>query len=173
MSQFHALFFSRDVRKHFQSPDGFTEFKKSLAKGKSVQEALNISEKAMIVLRQAAKELLDTKRYQEACDAYLFLSMIDSDSGDDWLHLGMAFQFCHQYEHALDAYEMAAHFQIDDPTPYFYLAKCLFALHDHENALYALDLAIEYADDRIMYAELAEQAKAARITLLKTMKGGF
>lgn len=141
--------------------------KKELAEGKSAQEIMGFSDESMSKFYHAAYVLFEHKRYQEAADAFLFLATLNLHHHEYWLGLGMATQLCQNYEAAIDAYELAALSDISSPVPYFYLAKCLFAIHDRESALQALDLAIETADDIDEYAELKQQAQAAREILLK------
>lgn len=141
--------------------------KKELAEGKTAQEILEISNETMAKFYGAAYRLFEHKRYEEAGNAFLFLATLNPHYQDYWLGLGMATQMCHDYEAAIDAYELAAIANIASPVPYFYLAKCLFAIHDRESALQALDLAIETADDIEEYADLKQQALAAKQILIK------
>lgn len=142
--------------------------KKELASGKTPQEILGFKEEAMAKFYQAAYQLFEHKRYVDAANAFLFLVTLNTYNHDYWLGLGMSAQLCGDYESAIDAYEMAAVTDVESPVPYFYLAKCLFAIHDRESALQALDLALEYADGQDQFLELMEQAKAAKVLLLKS-----
>lgn len=141
--------------------------KKELASGKTAQEIMEFSEKTMAKFYQAAYVLFEHKRFQDAANAFLFLATLNPYHHEYWLGLGMATQLCHDYESAIDAYELAALCEVSSPVPYFYLAKCLFAIHDRSSALEALNLAIEIANDIEEYAELKQQAEAARTILLK------
>lgn len=141
--------------------------KKEIAAGKSAQEILEFSNETMAKFYQAAYFLFEKKRYTEAADAFLFLATLNPHNHDYWLGLGMATQLNGNWEAAIDAYEMAAINRLDSPVPYFYLAKCLFAVHDRKSALEAIQLAIDYADDIPEYANLKEQALAAKDLLMK------
>lgn len=140
---------------------------KLLADGKTPQQLVEFSDELMAKMYHVAYLLFEKKRYQDAADAFLFLSTLNSQNHDYWLGLGMATQMCHLYEEAIDAYELAALCDIASPVPYFYLAKCLFAIHDRKNALEALELAIETAGDQEEFAELKNQAEHAKEVLLK------
>lgn len=141
--------------------------KKELEEGKTAQEVLEFSNETMAKFYHAAYLLFEHKRYHDAAHAFLFLATLNPHQHDYWLGLGMSTQLCHDYEAAIDAYELAALCDISSPVPYFYLAKCLFAIHDRESALQALDLAIETANDLQEYAELKQQAEAAKEILLR------
>lgn len=141
--------------------------KKELAKGKTPQELLGFPEETMAKFYRAAYKLFEHKRYTDAANAFLFLVTLNSHNHDYWLGLGMSTQMTGDYEAAIDAYEMAAATDISSPVPYFYLAKCLFAMHDRTSALQALDLALECAGDNDEYAELKNQALAAKTLLRK------
>jgi type III secretion system low calcium response chaperone LcrH/SycD len=138
-----------------------------LASGKNGQEVLGLSDSLMAKLYGAAYHLFDTKRHAEAINAFLFLANLNPSKHEYWLGLGMSTQLSGNFEGAIDAYEIAALCELDNPTAYFYLAKCLFAIHDRTSALEALELAVEYSEDKVEYAELRQQAKAARDSLLK------
>ena len=141
--------------------------KKQFAAGKTAQQVLGFTDQAMTKFYRAAYHLFEHRRHLDAANAFLFLVTLNPHNHDYWLGLGMSTQMCGDYEAAIDAYEMAAMTDIESPIPYFYLAKCLFAVHDRESALQALDLALEYADDKDEFAELRQQAKTARLLLLK------
>lgn len=137
-----------------------------LKAGKSVQEILGFGEEVMKNFCAAAYVLFHEKHYQEAANAFLFLTTLNSSHCEYWLGLGMATQFCGEYEEAIDAYELAAICDIANPLPYFYLAKCLFAVHDRSGALQALELTLELTEDEEAYSEIRQQAELARDLLL-------
>ncbi|MCB1111845.1 MAG: SycD/LcrH family type III secretion system chaperone [Chlamydiales bacterium] len=141
--------------------------KKQLAKGKSAQKILEITDRSMKSFYEAAQRLYDHQFYTDAANAFLFLVTLNPYNHDYWLGLGKSTQMTSDFEAAIDAYEIAMHLNVDSPVPYFYLAKCFFAMHDPENALTALDLALEYAGDNKEYADLKIQAMAARELLKK------
>lgn len=141
--------------------------KQELAAGKTPQEILGFSDKTMAKFYQAAYRLFEGRHYADAANAFLFLVTLNTHNHDYWLGLGMSTQLSGDYEAAIDAYEMAAVTDVESPVPYFYLAKCLFAIHDRESALQAIELALDYAEDQDQYAELRQQALAAKTLLLK------
>ena len=140
-----------------------------LEKGQTGQDILEFSEEVMSQFYKSAYELFENKDYEESCDAFLFLILLNPNKYEYWLGFGMGTQMCHHYEAAIDAYEMAALIDIASPVPYFYLAKCLFAIHDRESALQALNLAIETAGDQEEFQDLKHQANLAKNILLRTM----
>lgn len=141
--------------------------KKEIAAGKSAQEILEFSDEAMAKFYGAAYQLFQYKKYPDAANAFLFLVTLNPYNFDYWLGLGMATQMCNEFDAAIDAYEMAAICKVDSPVPYFYLAKCFFAIHDRDNALTSLDLALEYSEENEEYADLRNQALAAKKILKK------
>lgn len=141
--------------------------RKEFAKGKSGQEILGFSDHTMAKFYGAAYKMFEHRKYSDAANAFLFLVTINAFNHDYWLGLGMATQMLGDFEGAVDAYEMAAITDVNNPIPYFYLAKCLFAMHDRDSALEAINLALEYAGDEEKYADLKEQARAAKALLLK------
>lgn len=155
---------SKKVKQKLKDKDWL---KKQIASGKTAQEILEFSNETMAKFYQAAYLLFEKKRYIDAANAFLFLATLNPHNHDYWLGLGMSTQLNGNWEAAIDAYEMAAINRLDSPVPYFYLAKCLFAVHDRKSALEAIQLAIDYSDDIPEYANLKEQALAAKDLLMK------
>ena len=136
--------------------------KKELAKGKTAQEILEISDEEVEEFYQAARFFFEKEKYEDAANTYHFLVTLNPGNNEYWLGLAMSAQMCGDFEGALDAYEMTAFNEIESPIPYFFLAQCLFALHDSENAILALDLAVEIAADNSEFADLKRQAIKAK-----------
>lgn len=142
--------------------------KEEVKTGKTGQEILEFSDEVMAKFYEVAYHLFENKNFSQAAQAFLFLAALNPSLHEYWLGLGMSLQMCHDYEEAIDAYELAALCDLASPVPYFYLAKCLFAIHDRTSALQAVDLAIEMANENEEYAELKQQAIAARQVLLES-----
>jgi type III secretion system low calcium response chaperone LcrH/SycD len=140
--------------------------KKELAKGKSPQEVMEISDDEMTNLYNAAFHLYESHEYTDAANAFVFLISLNAHKYHYWLGLGMATQMSGNFEAAIDSYEMAAIYEVESPTPYFYLAKCLFAMHERQSAMQALEIALQYADDIPEYQQLKAQTLEA-MELLK------
>lgn len=138
-----------------------------LAKGKSVEEFMEIPHETIQKLHKAACHLFENHHYADAANGFLFLLSLNAYQHDYWLGLGMSTQMCGDFESAIDAYEMAAIYKAEDPVPYFYLAKCLFAMHERQSALLALEMAIQYAGELSEYQELKDQALEAQSQLKK------
>jgi len=141
--------------------------KKELAEGKTAQEILEFSDKTMAKFYEAAYQLFEHRRYEDAANAFFFLATLNPYCHEYWLGLGMAAQMSADWDTAVDAYEMAAISEVENPVPYFYLAKCLFAMHDRQSALQAIDLAIEYSAGHPEFDDLRRQAMSAKALLLK------
>lgn len=141
--------------------------KKELAKGKTAQEIMGLSNEAMAKFYESAYHLFEKERYVDAASAFVFLVTLNPKNHEYWMGLGMATQMCGQYEEAIDAYEMSAYYHLDSPVPYFYLAKCFFVVNERESALIALDLAVEYAADQVEFVDLKKQAIIARKLLTR------
>lgn len=140
--------------------------REEIAKGKTAQEILKLSDDEMDEYYNAACLFFEKEKYADAAKTYHFLVALNPQIHEYWLGLAMSTQMCGDYEGALEAYEMAALNEMDSPIPYFYLAKCLFALHDSENALVALDLALEIAGDQEEFEDLKREAIRAKKFLL-------
>ncbi len=144
--------------------------RKELKEHKSPQEILGISDDTITHFYMTARKLFENHQFIEAADAFLFLTLINSNNHVYWLGLGMSTQMSGNFESAIDAYEMAAIHEIEDPTPYFYLAKCLFAIHERQSALQALDTAILYAGESPEYEDLKIRAIEVKNLLEKHTK---
>lgn len=138
-----------------------------LAKGKTPQDIMEVSDEVMANLYNAAFQLFESHEYADAANAFLFLISLNPHKYHYWLGLGMATQMSGNFEAAIDSYEMAAIYEVESPTPYFYLAKCLYAMHERQSAMQALEIALQYADDIPEYQELKAQALEAMDLLQK------
>lgn len=163
-NDFDGFKLSKKAKQKLENEEKLLE---ELAAGKSAQEILEFSDEAMAKFYGAAYQLFKYRKFADAANAFLFLVTLNPYNFDYWLGLGMSTQMCNEFDVAIDAYEMAAICNVDSPVPYFYLAKCFFAIHDRENALTSLDLALEYSEENEEYADLRNQALAAKKILKK------
>lgn len=144
--------------------------KREIAKGRTAQEILELSDDEMATYYRAAHHLFENRHYMDAADTFLFLVTMNPHNHDHWLGLAMATQKLGNYEDAIDSYEMASYYEPDSPVPYFYLAQCFFAIQDREAAYEALDLTIEYAGENEEYADLKKQALESKKLMEKKKK---
>ncbi|MFA6915308.1 MAG: SycD/LcrH family type III secretion system chaperone [Parachlamydiales bacterium] len=155
---------SKEQLEHILNPDVVL---RELLSEKQVAEQLKLDPEDLAIMYRHALELFKKEHYQDAAYAFFFLSFLDNTNFDIWIGLGMSLQMTQHYEAAIIAYELAAVREIENPIPYFYLAKCLFAIHDHKAALEAIEMAIEYSEDQPKFAEILEQSRTAKASLLR------
>lgn len=118
-----------------------------LSAGKTLQDMAGISDATIEKLYQAAKQLYEQKRYQEAADAFGFLTMLNSEKYAFWLALGNSEYNLKNYEAALFAYAFACRTNPEDHLCHIFSCRCYEELNDLDNAKNALELAIYVLGD--------------------------
>lgn len=106
---------------------------------------------------KAAGHLLETGRYEEARDAFLFLTFLNPFLHHVWMGAGIAQQALGKYSEACNAYYMAEVIDPQDPFMHANTFQCLVALNDTESAEESLELAIRCCGELQEYAELKKQ----------------
>ncbi len=106
------------------------------------REHLALDDERLISFDKAARSLFAERSYEEASDAYFFLSQLFPLEPAFWQGLGMSERKRGRYEKAAQALSMAAVMQPQEPQPPYLLALCLEELGEREEAIKALDCAI-------------------------------
>lgn len=109
----------------------------------SLQELAHVSNQTMDKLYQAARSLYQKAYYEDARDAFLFLTNITPQNHAFWLGLANCLYCLKRYEEALQAYACASSANPGDPASYFYTSRCYKELGEIDNAIEALDFAFE------------------------------
>ena len=133
-----------------------------LSKGKTFQEIIGYSFATMEKFYSRAHHLYQDQRYEDAADAFMFLTTLNPNVHNYWLGLGMSEHMNEEYDAALIAYGMAIMTDVENPLPHYHSASCYNALQDKENALAAVELAIAYAGDKPEHAPIKQRALAAK-----------
>ncbi|MBA3604059.1 MAG: hypothetical protein H0W50_10590 [Parachlamydiaceae bacterium] len=68
-----------------------------LAKDRSPQAIMEISDESMSHFYKAARHLFESHHYVEAADAFLFLILMNAGNHDYWLGLGMSTQMARSW----------------------------------------------------------------------------
>jgi tetratricopeptide (TPR) repeat protein len=116
------------------TPATFTQAILKIVSGSSWREALRISKDIVDLLYKAAKNLFDAGNYQDAINAFSFLSWLDSSQYDFWMALGHACFHASSYEQAISAYGVASSIFPQDGLPHIYAASCYEAIEDSDQA---------------------------------------
>ena len=133
-----------------------------LSAGRTLQDMAGISDATLEKLYQAAKLLFEQKRYQEAADAFGFLTMLNGDRYPFWLALGNSEYNLNNYDAALFAYAFACRTNPDDHLCHIFSSRCYEALGDPDNAKNALELAIYAIGDNPDLQELKIELEQQR-----------
>ena len=120
---------------------------RTLSEGESLQKLLGFSDETMEKFYGAARRIFLQRRWEDAINAFTFLTTINPLRHVYWLGLAMSQQESKQYEDAVINYGMAILTQPENPVPHFYMAKCYFALEDQSSAEACLNLASEHAKE--------------------------
>jgi tetratricopeptide (TPR) repeat protein len=116
------------------APQPFTRAILKVVSGTSWKEALAIPTEELEWLYKGAKNLFDSGRYTESCDAFSFLSWFDSSQHDFWMALGHSCFHTAAYNRAINAYGVASSILPTEPWPHIHAAACYEALGDFDQA---------------------------------------
>lgn len=134
--------------------------KKQVEEGKTFQEILGYSSETMDKFYDAAHHLFQKQQYEEAADAFVFLTTLNPKVHSYWLGLGMSEQLIEEHDSALLAYGMAILTNMENPLPHYHSASCYHALQDRNSAIISLELAIRQAEGREEFSLIKEKAEA-------------
>lgn len=123
-------------------------------KGNAAQQLLDISDEVLERYYAATIQLLEQKRWDEARDAFLFLTFLNPCMHNFWMGLGIAEQWRKQYEAALLAYSMAEITDSQDPAVYANSYQCNLALGKKEEAAHSLKQALDACGENDDHAGL-------------------
>jgi type III secretion system low calcium response chaperone LcrH/SycD len=129
------------LKEHASKPDFF-------------QQAFSISDDLIQIYYSAACKLMIEKRWEDAVDAFTFLTFISPYTHNFWMGLGMSNQSLEKYEEARNAYLMAQAIDFSDPYSHANSFQCSAALNDKEAANEMLNFALEACGDKEEYSEL-------------------
>ena len=136
-----------------------------LEEGKPLQELFGFTNEVTAEFYEAAKNILEQKRFEDAINAFVFLTTINPYMSDFWVGLGMAHQQNNQHDEALFSYSVAFNLDGRQIFPYVLAAQCCMEVKDFERALEVVDSAVLYAEvhnDEQGSRQLKEDAVAAR-----------
>ncbi len=138
-----------------------------LLAGYTFQEMLNFNDTTMNKFYAKARNLFQSQRYEEASDAFIFLTTLNPHHYAYWIGLGMSDHLSEEYESALIAYAMASLCDPENPFPHYHAAACYQLLNDRENALLALEMVIRCCGDSFEYSDMKNKAIMTKSLLLK------
>ncbi|HXF29846.1 MAG TPA: SycD/LcrH family type III secretion system chaperone [Chlamydiales bacterium] len=155
-----------EVLEALQKPD---ELRRHLDEGRSLQELIGYSDEFMQQLYNAAHDVFQEGRYQEAADGFLFLTTLNPYVYAYWLGLGMSQQLIEEYEQAIIAYECASKVEPASPIPDYYLAACHLLMNERDLAKISIEQAKQKCVGRVSFASLYEKILKAEQRITKKM----
>lgn len=133
-----------------------------VAEGKTFQEIIGYSPEIMEEFYGLAYRLYSNQQYEDAADAFVFLTTLNPYVHNFWLGLGMAEQKREEYEGALIAYGMAGMTDPSNPISLFHSSHCYHLMGEYQSALDMMDRLIKQCGDQEEHAKLKADAAKAR-----------
>jgi type III secretion system low calcium response chaperone LcrH/SycD len=132
--------------------------KKATENGQGVvQAAFGVSDKTLERYYQAAAKLLEQHRWQDARDAFTFLTFLNAFVYNFWLGLGVSEQSMESYDRALIAYAMAELLDPQNPVPNANGFQCAIGLKNKELAEEFWKKAVEKCQDKEEWSALKDK----------------
>lgn len=140
-------------------------YSEHIAKGGSLQEFAGVSDAAIDKLYQAAKQLYEQKRYDDASDAFYFLVGLNPEFTAFWLGLANAEFHCKRYKEALAAYSNATQAGSYNPIVHLSISQCYQALQDKDSAINTLDVGLTIAQSNVEYTNCTPSLEDEKLRL--------
>lgn len=141
----------------------------SFEKGVSFQEILHLPDELIEKCYQAARTIFERQNYEDAADAFLFLTTLNPQIECFWLGLGLSEQLMNRYEPAITAYNMCILIEPSNPMPHIHMAECFWLLEDRIQAINSLEKAIELSQNHPDYVDVYEEAVHIKNTIEKNL----
>jgi type III secretion system low calcium response chaperone LcrH/SycD len=132
-----------------------TNIKKANKKNSGlIQETFGISDAVLTRYYQVATHLIEEKKWDDARDAFLFLTFLNSMVHNFWIGLGAVEQSTHNYEKALSVYMMAELIDPENPVAYANSFQCSIAIGEIDYAERCWKKAFDCCGDKPEWVEL-------------------
>lgn len=118
------------------------------------QNVLNVSEELLKDYYTASAELLNEKKWNEARDAFLFLTFLNPGYQNFWMGLGIAEQASGNLHAALVAYLLAEAIDSSNPSVHTNAYQCYIALENKKAAEWAHHKAMQAFGNKPEHAEM-------------------
>ncbi len=99
-----------------------------------VQELLGISNETLTVFYTISCNLHESKNFEEAAAALMYLTNLNTRLFEPHLLLGYVLQSLEEYESALQSFYTASTLEPYHPEPYFRMAECYLSLGEKDKA---------------------------------------
>ncbi len=137
-------------------------YEEQMSRGVTLQEFVGVDDAVIETLYQAGKRLYDKQLFDDAADAFGFLTLLDPDNYAFWLALGNAEYERKHFKEALSAYSTICRAIPDDPACHLSVSRCYMKIGEIDKAITALDLclsAIEKSNEYVAWKEDLVQEK--------------
>ncbi len=137
-----------------------------LFSGITLQQLASVEDATVDKLYQGAKHLYDQKLFDDAADAFGFLTSLNPKIFAFWLGLGNA-EFCRKrYDEALWAFAFACEANPTDPACHLLSSRCYYELGEIDNAINSIDLALYVIEGVDAYRDWNHKLEAEKKRLL-------
>lgn len=131
-------------------------------KGKSVQEAMNLSADLVEEIYALAYNYYHQGKYNEAVSLFYLLVSMSPKEFKYLLGLAATYHQLKDYHSAAIGFYLAAWQKPEDPYPIYYIADCMLKLNQDKESLPFLKQAIRLSKDKPEYVSLRERCKLIR-----------
>jgi tetratricopeptide (TPR) repeat protein len=121
---------------------------RALEEGKTFQELFGFSDAIVVEFYEAAKNVLEQNRFEDAVSAFLFLTGLNPNVADFWMGMGMAQQKNNEFDAALNSYTIAIELEGNKIFPYILTAQCCMEIKNFQKALEVIESAEKYAQEK-------------------------
>lgn len=157
MDEFNEFELNEEVLAKLRNPE---QLRMDVSEGKSFQEIFGYSDLTMEKFYSAARALFERQLYDEAAEAFYFLTTMNPYVHNFWLGLGMAEQMSNKFQEAILAYSMAVMTDSLSPLPHYHMGTCYHVLGDKEQSQNSYRLAKSFAENKPDFENILAQAQS-------------
>jgi type III secretion system low calcium response chaperone LcrH/SycD len=133
-------------------------------------EPIDIPQEQIDGLYALAHSLYSSGKYDDSCNLFRLLVMIDPFEYKYTFGLAACLQMEKKYLDSATAYLMAASIETTNPMPHYHAAECYLNMRDPGSACISLGLAIDTAATQEKYLSLKERCQLTRDRLKKVIR---
>lgn len=146
-----------DVDHFYEVMQQKTQHPKGEENNETPQQMFGVTTPVLDRYYRTALKFLENKNWENARDAFMFLTFLNPYVHDFWVGLGIAEQSQSHFDKALQAYTLAEATDPEDPIPIANAFQCILALGEKDYAQYTLDKALARCGDNEVFAGLKSQ----------------
>ncbi len=129
-----------------------------LQKGETPKDTLGMNDAQVEGLYGQAYRLYNTGKYQDACQLFRLLIMLNASEPKYTMGLAASYHMLKEFKTAIETYNICATLDPTNPLPHYHASDCYIQTNNILTAVVALEMAVKRAGNKPQYATLKDRA---------------